>query len=163
MFKKILVGILVAVIVVAAGASAYAALAAPAAQNQEVNGTGNANAGDTAGAANAGNGHSDPLIDEATIPATLTAEETAGLLYMVEEEKLARDVYDALYALWGQSTFQSIAVSEQDIRPQQLLNPIHSEMLDTVEGGVPGAGVVLGVVCGSMFWIGLGIGWALWG
>ena len=39
----------------------------------------------------------------------------------------------------------------------------HPDMLDTVESGVPGAGVVLGVVCGSMFWIGLGIGWALWG
>ena len=39
----------------------------------------------------------------------------------------------------------------------------HSEMLDQTDGAVPGAGVVLGVVCGSMFWIGLGIGWALWG
>jgi hypothetical protein len=39
----------------------------------------------------------------------------------------------------------------------------HTRMLDETDSGVPGAGVVLGVVCGSMFWIGLGIGWALWG
>jgi len=42
-----------------------------------------------------------------------TASDTAGLLYMYEEEKLARDVYNALYTLWGQPTFQSIAASEQ--------------------------------------------------
>jgi len=43
----------------------------------------------------------------------LTTEESSGLLYMYEEEKLARDVYNALYALWGQPTFQTIAASEQ--------------------------------------------------
>jgi hypothetical protein len=39
----------------------------------------------------------------------------------------------------------------------------HSEILDPADSSVPGAGVVVGVFCGSMFWIGLGIGWALWG
>ena len=43
----------------------------------------------------------------------LSPEEAAGLLYMLEEEKLARDVYTELYSLWGASTFQTIAASEQ--------------------------------------------------
>jgi len=36
-----------------------------------------------------------------------------GLLYMREEEKLARDVYIALYEKWGLRTFLNIAESEQ--------------------------------------------------
>jgi hypothetical protein len=43
----------------------------------------------------------------------LTDAEIAGLLYMREEEKLARDVYLALYDIWGQQIFQNIADSEQ--------------------------------------------------
>lgn len=46
-------------------------------------------------------------------PAGLSAEETAALAYMREEEKLAHDVYLALYARWGSATFQNIANSEQ--------------------------------------------------
>ncbi len=42
-----------------------------------------------------------------------TADDAAGLLYMYEEEKLARDVYAALYTQWNQPTFQNIAASEQ--------------------------------------------------
>ncbi|HNF94680.1 MAG TPA: DUF2202 domain-containing protein, partial [Anaerolineales bacterium] len=36
-----------------------------------------------------------------------------ALLFMREEEKLARDVYNQMYALWGQPVFQNIAASEQ--------------------------------------------------
>lgn len=43
----------------------------------------------------------------------LSEEEKAGLQFMVQEEKLARDVYLELYALWGQRTFDNIANSEQ--------------------------------------------------
>ncbi len=43
----------------------------------------------------------------------LTAEERAGLLLMREEEKLARDVYTALYAAWNIPVFSTIAASEQ--------------------------------------------------
>ncbi|MBL8057008.1 MAG: DUF2202 domain-containing protein [Anaerolineales bacterium] len=46
-------------------------------------------------------------------PAGLTAAEGDGLLFMYEEEKLARDVYTALYAQWGLTTFQTISQSEQ--------------------------------------------------
>lgn len=43
----------------------------------------------------------------------LSNEEAAALAFMREEEKLAYDVYTALYAQWGLNTFQNIAASEQ--------------------------------------------------
>ncbi len=43
----------------------------------------------------------------------LTPQEIEDLLHMREEEKLARDVYLALYDRWGTSIFQNIARSEQ--------------------------------------------------
>lgn len=49
----------------------------------------------------------------AVVSSDLTEAEIAGLLYMREEEKLARDVYLALYAEWGLPLFQNIARSEQ--------------------------------------------------
>lgn len=50
-----------------------------------------------------------------TLPAAsdLNDVEAQGLLYMREEEKLARDVYAALYAKWGMAEFQTISQSEQ--------------------------------------------------
>ena len=44
---------------------------------------------------------------------TLSDAEVEGLLYMREEEKLARDVYLVLYEKWGMPVFQNIANSEQ--------------------------------------------------
>lgn len=43
----------------------------------------------------------------------LGASEAASLKFMVEEEKLARDVYQALYQKWGLPIFQNISRSEQ--------------------------------------------------
>lgn len=45
--------------------------------------------------------------------AILSAAEADGLTYMREEEKLARDVYLALYRQWGTPIFSNIALSEQ--------------------------------------------------
>ncbi|NJE01555.1 DUF2202 domain-containing protein [Thermococcus sp. JdF3] len=42
----------------------------------------------------------------------LTEDEKKGLLYMVEEEKLAHDVYTKLYEKWGLPIFNNIAKSE---------------------------------------------------
>ncbi len=53
------------------------------------------------------------LAAPAAAKQNLSTNETAGLLYMYEEENMARDVYTALYALWGQPVFQNIAASEQ--------------------------------------------------
>lgn len=43
----------------------------------------------------------------------LSSAEREALAYMVEEEKLARDVYRELYEIWGLRTFDRIADSEQ--------------------------------------------------
>jgi hypothetical protein len=115
--KNILIGIFSAVIVVAIGASAYTAFASP--DRSETNvpavttdyGNGNGNGGTGAGQTANGNGTGTSVLD---IPASdLSPEESAALLYMREEEKLARDVYNALYDIWGQPTFTNIAASEQ--------------------------------------------------
>ena len=44
----------------------------------------------------------------------LSDDEVAGLLYMREEEKLARDVYLTLYDRWAVNAFQNISESEQN-------------------------------------------------
>jgi hypothetical protein len=44
---------------------------------------------------------------------TLTAQEKSDLLFMREEEKLARDVYLTLFDVWGTPVFANIALSEQ--------------------------------------------------
>lgn len=46
-------------------------------------------------------------------PSDLTPVEIADLQYLREEEKLAHDVYTALYEQWGLRTFSNIAASEQ--------------------------------------------------
>jgi hypothetical protein len=46
------------------------------------------------------------------VSSSLDATETAGIIYMREEEKLAHDVYVTLYQQWGLSTFNNIAKSE---------------------------------------------------
>ncbi|MBN1696724.1 MAG: DUF2202 domain-containing protein [Spirochaetales bacterium] len=46
-------------------------------------------------------------------PEFLSPEEEAGLKKMYEEEKLARDVYRALYEKWNIPIFANIAASEQ--------------------------------------------------
>jgi hypothetical protein len=43
----------------------------------------------------------------------LSADESAALIYMREEEKLAHDVYVTLFAQWNLPTFQNISRSEQ--------------------------------------------------
>jgi len=45
--------------------------------------------------------------------AAVLSEEESGILLMYEEEKLARDVYQELYDMWGLRSFANIAKSEQ--------------------------------------------------
>ena len=121
--KNILIGVFSAIIVVAIGASAYSAFASPnatqhaalaiAADLGQSNGygNGNANAGSVTDQTGNGNGTGTSVLD---VPASdLSPEETAAMIFMREEEKLARDVYNALYEIWGQPTFTNIASSEQ--------------------------------------------------
>lgn len=121
--KNILIGVFSAIIVVAIGASVYTAFASPgndqitapvsALDRGQGNGYGNGNTNsDTVTDHNGkGNGTGTSVLD---IPASdLNPDEAAALLFMREEEKLARDVYNTLYSLWGQPTFANIASSEQ--------------------------------------------------
>ena len=50
---------------------------------------------------------------ESPIITPLTSEEITGLIHMREEEKLARDVYSAMYTKWNARVFQNISNSEQ--------------------------------------------------
>jgi hypothetical protein len=113
MLKNLLIGTLAAVIIVAVGASAYAAFAAPSTAEIQM-----APVVERVPANPLAANSAEAFVEENTavlaVTATaLTADEIAGLLYMYEEEKLARDVYNTLYTLWGQPTFQNIAASEQ--------------------------------------------------
>jgi hypothetical protein len=47
------------------------------------------------------------------VAAVLTESEMQDLVFMREEEKLARDVYDALRLRWGSRVFSNIELSEQ--------------------------------------------------
>jgi hypothetical protein len=113
--KTILAGILAAVIVIAIGASVYTAFAAPgtnifSTQSQTAS-NGNGNGGNGGGGQGNGTGTGTSVLD---IPASdLNADEAASLLFMREEEKLARDVYNTLAATWGIQSFSNIASSEQ--------------------------------------------------
>ncbi|MDG4811766.1 DUF2202 domain-containing protein [Hydrogenovibrio sp. 3SP14C1] len=49
---------------------------------------------------------------DTSIIGQISADEESGLLYMREEEKLARDVYLTLYERWEVNIFQNIADSE---------------------------------------------------
>ena len=51
---------------------------------------------------------------QAAQAASLDPIETESLLYVREEEKLARDTYLTLYGIWGTDIFQTIAASEQN-------------------------------------------------
>lgn len=52
-------------------------------------------------------------IDNSETGVVLTQIEKEALIFMLEEERLARDVYDHLFAKWGLSQFENISISEQ--------------------------------------------------
>ena len=53
------------------------------------------------------------LNDYDAISLTLTEDEAAGLIYMIEEEKMAMDLYDAFAEQTGSRIFERISDSEQ--------------------------------------------------
>ncbi len=65
----------------------------------------------------------------------LSAEEREGLVFMIEEEKLTRDVYRTMYDKWGVRIFQNISYAENrhGLAVQELLdrygidNPIQDD------------------------------------
>lgn len=62
----------------------------------------------------------------------LTPQEEQGILYMREEEKLARDVYLDLHELWGARVFDNIANSEQAHADAMLLLITRYQLSDPV-------------------------------
>jgi len=75
---------------------------------------------------------------DAELPAGLGQADRDGLAFMREEEKLARDVYQALYDAWGLEIFDNIAASEQRHTDSvlELLN--RYGLPDPAEGLAPG-------------------------
>ena len=69
-------------------------------------------AGFTDGTAWAGRFDGSTTVTVVTVP--LSSTEAEMLTFMREEEKLARDVYLAMYQKWGAVTFSNIASSEQN-------------------------------------------------
>ena len=93
----------------------------------------------------------------ATNASALTANEASAILFMKQEEKLARDIYNALHAKWGVVVFKNIAASEQQhmnavdglivryrlkdntpVKPGEFTYPELQELYDTLvaDGGV---------------------------
>lgn len=97
------------------------------------------------------NGNSDDILIEQLNDITciaedmetteLTDEEAELLIFMREEEKLARDVYLTLYDEWGQKVFQNIANSEQQhtdaikmlIEKYELTDPVTNDEIGVFE------------------------------
>ena len=55
---------------------------------------------------------------------------------------------------WGQ---------ENDPMSLRLVTADHHPQTFDRADAAPATGIVLGVFCGSLFWIGLAIGWVIWG
>ena len=70
---------------------------------------------------------------------SLSEDEANGLLWMREEERLARDIYIAMYDLWGRRVFDNISASEQTHTDAVL------ELLDRYELEDPSAELPVGV------------------
>jgi len=68
----------------------------------------------------------------------LTDIEQEGILYMREEEKLARDVYLHLYEVWSQRVFDNISNSEQTHTDTMLLLVERYQLTDPVGDNAPG-------------------------
>jgi hypothetical protein len=59
-----------------------------------------------------------PVVDSGLATANATKEQ---LVYLIEEEKLAHDVYEAMFTLWGARVFGNILKSEESHQSQVLV------------------------------------------
>jgi len=62
----------------------------------------------------------------------LMQEEQDAILFMREEEKLARDAYQLFYQLWGQNIFDNISAAEQMHMDAMLLMIERYELTDPI-------------------------------
>ena len=108
--------LVVLTLVLLAALTACSSTEVAASQTQQRNGSNQkARAEDITTVDSQGNTSIDPinLQSNLAVSGELSEDEITGLLFMREEEKLAHDVYLALYEKWGLSIFQNIANSEQ--------------------------------------------------
>uniref|UniRef100_UPI004049FCFC DUF2202 domain-containing protein n=1 Tax=Fulvivirga sp. TaxID=1931237 RepID=UPI004049FCFC len=68
----------------------------------------------------------------------LSASEIDDILFMREEEKLARDVYDYLYTKWSVQSFKNIASSEQSHMDAILALINKYDLNDPASANIPG-------------------------
>ena len=81
---------------------------------QQSNGTQGGHQGGHHGGGQGGNGGQSLVTYLVNLPVEdLSDEEYAGLSFMIEEEKLARDIYLELGDMWGTAVFSNISRSEQ--------------------------------------------------
>lgn len=117
--KRILIITAIALVAVITAAAGFGAYNAYAAQQQQIfygleSGAPTPWGGRGMDMGNMGRMGQNMASQLAAIPAAdLSAEEQAAILFMVQEEQLARDVYDALYTQTGLQVFDRISQSEQ--------------------------------------------------
>ncbi len=80
---------------------------------------------------------SDRLQSQQNIAVLSTAEEEDTLLFMREEEKMARDVYQTMYKVWKKAVFKNIAASEQK-HMDAVLKKIN--LFGLIDPALPGVG-----------------------
>ena len=73
-----------------------------------------------------------------TVVSTLSPDEIAALKFMREEEKLAHDVYVALFNVWGANVFRQIALSETTHTEAILALLTQYGLEDPAAGKAPG-------------------------
>lgn len=71
-------------------------------------------------------------------PAALSTEEEDSLVFMREEEKLALDVYSAMFSIWGSNVFKNIGASEQTHMDAVKLLLTRYALPDPAEATLPG-------------------------
>ena len=90
-------------------------------------------------AAISGSGSTMPIVAQQGVGAIpLSQADQTNLLFMREEEKLARDVYAEMHRLWGMSIFKSISAKEQEHMDAMATLLQRYQLPDPVGGDVPG-------------------------
>ena len=92
----------------------------------------------TAGAALAAPSALTSTVNPAAVVKPLSPVEIQGLLYMREEEKVARDVYAVLYQTWGLPIFQNIMQSESQHMAAIKTLLDHYGLVDPATPDLPG-------------------------
>lgn len=89
-------------------------------------------------AAISGGGSTMPMAAQQGVGSSLSQADQTNLLFMREEEKLARDVYAEMHRLWGMAIFRSVAAKEQEHMDVMATLLQRYQLPDPVGTNVPG-------------------------